>query len=236
MPTPRDATGSSDGSGPSSRDERPPRDERLVLVGGGGHASDVLHAVEAGERWTVVGILDDQAIDEARFSGRGVRRVGSVADLPGIDALHVLAVGWPALRAALAERIPAGCGAATIVHPGVDVGRSTVLGEGSVILDGAHVSPRVTLGRHTLVSYLASVGHDSVVGDFTSVMPGAHVAGDCVLGDRVLVGAGAVVLQGRNVGDGATVGAGAVVTSDVPPGVTVVGAPARASHRLGGGK
>jgi acetyltransferase-like isoleucine patch superfamily enzyme len=41
------------------------------------------------------------------------------------------------------------------------------------------------------------------------------------------IGANATILPGLTIGEGATVGAGAVVTKDVPPGVTVVGSPAR---------
>ena len=47
------------------------------------------------------------------------------------------------------------------------------------------------------------------------------------LGDDVEIGANATILPGLTVGEGAMVGAGAVVTKDVPPGVTVVGNPAR---------
>ncbi len=47
------------------------------------------------------------------------------------------------------------------------------------------------------------------------------------IGRDVWIGGGALVLPGVTVGDGATIGAGAVVTRDVPPGVTVVGNPAR---------
>jgi serine O-acetyltransferase len=47
------------------------------------------------------------------------------------------------------------------------------------------------------------------------------------IGNDVTIGAGARVLGGIVVGDGATVGANAVVIDDVPPGVTVVGIPAK---------
>jgi UDP-2-acetamido-3-amino-2,3-dideoxy-glucuronate N-acetyltransferase len=41
------------------------------------------------------------------------------------------------------------------------------------------------------------------------------------------IGANATILPGLTIGEGAMVGAGSVVTKDVPPGVTVVGNPAR---------
>jgi acetyltransferase-like isoleucine patch superfamily enzyme len=41
------------------------------------------------------------------------------------------------------------------------------------------------------------------------------------------IGANATILPGLTIGEGAMVGAGAVVTKDGPPGVTVVGSPAR---------
>ena len=41
------------------------------------------------------------------------------------------------------------------------------------------------------------------------------------------IGANATILPGLIIGEGAMVGAGAVVTKDVPPGVMVIGNPAR---------
>lgn len=48
-----------------------------------------------------------------------------------------------------------------------------------------------------------------------------------VIGNRVELGAYAQILGGVTVGDDAKVGAMSVVLSDVPPGATAVGAPAR---------
>lgn len=207
----------------------------LVLVGGGGHASDVLQAIEAinsvRPSYDVIGILDDDAVDSRRFAGRGLGHLGPVDDIGALDAAYVLCLGWPWTRAGVAARIGARARPAPpIVHPSVDLGFGAELGPGSVVLGHAHVSPFVRLGSHSLVSYNASIGHDSTFGDCTSVMPNAAVGGSVTAGHRVLVGAGAAVREGLHLGDDVRVGAGAAVVGDVAAGLTVVGVPARPSE------
>jgi maltose O-acetyltransferase len=83
------------------------------------------------------------------------------------------------------------------------------------------------------------------IGDGSQIGPGVHIyAADhprdpavrragleygrpVTIGANVWIGGGAILLPGITVGDDAIVGAGSVVTRDVPPGVTVVGNPAR---------
>ena len=57
--------------------------------------------------------------------------------------------------------------------------------------------------------------------------PGAHVGGNVTLQDEVSVGRARASSRDSDVGRGSFVGAGAVVTKDVPPGLVVVGIPAR---------
>jgi sugar O-acyltransferase (sialic acid O-acetyltransferase NeuD family) len=210
--------------------------EALVLVGGGGHASDVLQAIEAindvRPTYRVLGLVDDATPDPRRFRGRGVAHLGPISELARLDGAYVLCVGWPQVRRALWERAASlgATAAGPIVAPSADVGAGVELGEGSVVLGNAHLSPLVRLGAHSLVSYTASVGHDSAFGDLASIMPGANISGDVHGGHEVLVGTGASVLEGRRLGDRARVGAGAVVVDDVPDDATVLGVPARLKH------
>lgn len=206
--------------------------EPLVLVGGGGHASDVLQGIEAinaaDPTWKVLGILDDGEVDRRRFVDRDVELLGPIAELGGLDARYVVTIGWPWARRLVTERLPSTARAAPpLVHPAADVGRGVELGEGTVVLGNSHLSPMVRLGRHSLVSYQASVGHDTVFGDFATVMPGAAVSGDVVGGDDVLVGTGAAVREGVRLGSRCRIGAGAGVISDVRDDCTVAGVPAR---------
>lgn len=211
----------------------------LVLIGGGGHASDVLQAVEAVNAaqltFRVIGILDDSPVDPRRFDGRGVTHIGPIDDVVDVDAAYVLCLGWPWTRHAAATRVgERGQAAPPIVHPSADVGPGVELGPGSVVLGHAHLSPFVRVGAHALVSYTASVGHDTIFGDHVSVMPNAAVSGGVTGGHRVLVGTGAAVREGVRLGDDVRIGAGAAVVGDVAAGLTVLGVPARPDHKSTG--
>ena len=204
----------------------------LVLIGGGGHASDVLGAVEAVNAsrptYHVVGILDDHDVDPRRFGGRGVAHIGPVDDVATVDAAYILCLGWPWIRDDVARRVAdRGRPAPPIVHPSADVGVGVELGVGSVVLGNAHLSAFVRLGTHSVVSYLAAVGHDTFFGDHASIMPNAAVSGGVVGGHRVLVGSGAVVREGVRLGNDVRIGAGAAVVGDIAAGLSVVGVPAR---------
>jgi sugar O-acyltransferase (sialic acid O-acetyltransferase NeuD family) len=207
---------------------------RIVLLGGGGHASDVLGAIEAlnsaGGAYQVAGIVADVEIDMKRFNARGVRFLGGFDALKRVDASHYIScVGYPEGRKALAERAEPFLQPATIIHPRAWVPQSVVVGAGSVILAGVCVSPLAVFGRHTYISHGALIGHDARVEDYVSVMPGASVSGDTVLGEGCLIGANATVLEKVTIGARAKIGAGAVVTGNIPSDVTAKGIPARFS-------
>lgn len=216
---------------------------RLVVIGAGGfgrEALDVLEAVtlaseraEAEPAWDLLGVVDDAPSDanRSRLGARSVPYLGSLAQFLAIDraGLHyVIGIGSPAVRRRVVSTCDdAGLVAATLVHPDATVGSCTSLGEGTVVCAGVRISTNVSVGRHVHLNANATVGHDTVLGDHVSLNPLAAVSGDCVIGEGVLVGVGGVVLNGLRVGHGAVVGGSACVVSDVEPGTTVVGVPAR---------
>ena len=103
------------------------------------------------------------------------------------------------------------------IHPGAQLGRrvvidhgmGVVIGETAILGDDAYLYHQVTLGT---ASTSKGKRHPTV-------------------GRDVILGAGAKILGDIVVGDGARVGANAVVVTDVQPGQTVVGIPARPVER-----
>lgn len=106
------------------------------------------------------------------------------------------------------------------------------IGEGAILCPFVTLTSNIRIGRHFHANLYSYVEHDSVIGDFVTFAPGVKCNGNVVIEDYAYIGAGAILRQGKPgeplvIGRGAVVGMGAVVTKSVPPGVTVVGNPAR---------
>ena len=98
-----------------------------------------------------------------------------------------------------------------IVGDRVTFKRGVQLWDGLRVGDDVHIGPNVTFTNDKYPMSRNS-GYTCLP---THIEAGASIGG------------GAVILPGLTIGAGAMVGAGAVVTHSVPPGVTVVGNPAR---------
>jgi UDP-perosamine 4-acetyltransferase len=205
---------------------------RLLLIGAGGFARDVLDAARTRDDIEVVGLV---APDRRGAGIDGVANVGTDDDLPhlrAVGATHaVVAVGSiqpGTVRAGLFERIrAAGLTPATIVHRDATVSPLATLGAGTVVLARAVVNPGATVGRNSIVSTGAVVEHDCELGDHIHVAPGVVLGGNVRVREHAHLGIGATVLQGITIGARALVAAGAVVIAEVPPDGRVAGVPAR---------
>ena len=105
------------------------------------------------------------------------------------------------------------------------------------LLTHIDIHPGATIGRRFFIDHGAGVviGETAEIGDDVTLYHGVTLGGVSwsrgkrhpTLQDGVVVGAGAKILGPIVIGAGARVGANAVVVASTPPGVTVVGIPAR---------
>jgi acetyltransferase-like isoleucine patch superfamily enzyme len=141
-----------------------------------------------------------------------------------------------------------------IVFAGAIVGARVILGDQSCVRERVTIGDDVVLGRGALVENDTTIGAltkiqaeayitaYSTLEDDVFIAPCVVTTNDNFMGRTerrhelikgptirrgARVGGGAILCPGVEIGEEAFVGAGAVVTKDVPPGVVVVGSPAR---------
>jgi serine O-acetyltransferase len=105
------------------------------------------------------------------------------------------------------------------------------------IFTGIEIHPGATIGRRLFIDHGTGVviGETAIIGNDVTLYHGVTLGGTSLhqgkrhptLEDDVIVGSGAQVLGPITIGKGARIGANAVVLTEVPPGVTMVGIPAR---------
>jgi len=156
--------------------------------------------------------------------------------------------------------IGAGCsiGPHVVIFYDVEIGDSTLLGDGASVREGCRIGSRCIISRYVTINY------ETRIGNRTKVMDNTHVTGKCIIGDDVFIslqvgmandkgagrqqfnetelrgpsiddgatiGVGAILLPGVRIGSGAVVAAGSLVNKDVASNTVVAGSPARFVRR-----
>ena len=203
----------------------------LGIYGAGGLGREVLvlaQEINAREhRWSEFFFIDDIQPDRML---KGVQVKGFTSINPGRltdDIEIVIAIGEPAVRAVLAERVQASQGQlARLVHPNVRVPDCTRIGHGAVLCDGAFVSSDSVIGENAYLQSYAYIAHDCQIGEHSVISTYASFGGYCRVGTRTFIGMGALIRENSCIGDDVIIGMGSVVLKDVQDGVIITGNPA----------
>jgi UDP-perosamine 4-acetyltransferase len=204
----------------------------VVILGGGGHARVVIDALRCAGH-VIAGVIDPKA-EVAKSLPAGITWLG--ADLSKARAAEVqLAIGVGSLEAnaggprirLFGEAKAAGFEIVSFRHPSAIVAGDVELGEGSQVMAGAILQPRVRIGINSIVNTGASIDHDCWIADHVHIAPRVVLSGTVEVGTGCHLGTGAIVIQNVRIGDWSMVAAGAIVTRDVPPGARVAPGPQR---------
>lgn len=187
------------------------------------------HSVFSDVRFVFV----DDGADSNMLNGYPILTYPDFLSCDSINKFVVLAIANSVIR----EKLVAKCelddvGILSATADNAVVLDSVEIGEGAILCHFTQLTSNIRIGKQFHANISSYVAHDCVIGDYVTFAPGVRCNGNIHIQDHAYIGTGAIIKQGTPskplvIGKGAVVGMGAVVTKDVPPGVTVVGNPAK---------
>lgn len=202
-------------------------DNRLLVLGAGGHAKVVIDIARAAG-WNPIATLDP--IGVGHFCAE-VPVLGNddLAENLFTDGLRfaVIALGSNSLRMHIGKNLLSiGYQCPVITHPSAIISQYVCIGDGTVIMPGAIINSDAHIGSFVIVNTGAIIEHDCKIGNGAHIAPRSVMGGNVEIGDMVLFGIGAVAKPEITIEREAIIGAGSVVVSRIATGRTVVGVPA----------
>ena len=207
--------------------------EKVVLIGGGGHAKVVIDTIRSTSSFEIAGIIDEQLPIGSKVEEVPV--IGKDQDLQklfenGIDKAFVAigSLGSSKNRKKLVQSLEEiGFDFPSIVHNSAYMAPSVNLGKGVFVAAGTVLQSGTVVGDHAIINTRSSIDHDCQIGSFTHIAPGCVLSGGVTVGDDSHLGTGSVAIEYRKIGQNCLIGAGSVVVNDLPDGCKAFGNPCK---------
>lgn len=211
--------------------------ERLLIIGSGEFAQQVMHYALINGNFEIVGFIDKYKDKGELINGFPV--LGSEEDIPALyesnkfDKLFI-GIGYAhfALRDNLYNSFKDHIPFATIIVNPSYLDSTAKIGEGSILYPGCLIDRNVIVEPNVVVNLGVLIGHASIIGQSSFIAANASFGGFTKIGKRCFVGIQAVIKDNTSVGEDISIGLGGVVVRNLKKKGTYFGVPVRRINDL----
>lgn len=191
--------------------------EKIVIIGGGGHAKDVISLINKIQLYVIVGytdICDKGKIlsipylgtdteffynnKEVHFAALGVGEYLDIASKESILNLYINnRIKFP-----------------NLVSPKAIINEEVSIGEGTVILDNVVINPNTKIGRFVTIYPNCVIEHDSLIEDNVYLAPAVNMCGGVKIGECSKIGNGVSIKDLVQIKPYSKIEPGSTVLSD----------------------
>lgn len=198
------------------------RVQRVLVLGAGLGAMQVVDILGHDPRVRVIGYLDDNAeLHGHTIYGLPVLGPSRLAEdwfLAGRCDAAIIAVSTSnVVRRRWYEWLKSfGMPLVNAIDPSAKLNRGVMLGEGNVICAFVHVGVETRIGNNNFISAYNSIDHHNLWSSHITTGPMVATSGCVQVGSDVKMGTGIVIQPHISVGQGALIASGAVLTQSIP--------------------
>jgi len=189
--------------------------EKIVIIGGGGHAKVIISILKKIDKYEIVGYTDL----ENKGKILGIKYLGNDNILHELHKKKVknAVIGLGQIKSTnhrrrLSQMVKEiGFDTPNIVSPDSIINEDVVIAEGTVVMDGAIINSGSIIGKYSILNTRCSIDHDCKIGDFTHIAPGTTLSGEVTIGNNVLIGTGSNIIQQVSICDNTIIAAGSTI-------------------------
>jgi acetyltransferase-like isoleucine patch superfamily enzyme len=197
---------------------------RIVLIGGGTGAEQVLDILSTYETQKAVAILDDNPEKWGRYID-GTPIIGHTDRLKELKILSLVDAAIVCISTSVHVRRKfrtycsnIGLPLVNAIDRSVKIASSCKMGVGNVVCAFTHFGTKTIVGDNNFISAYNSFDHHNRLGNDISTGPGCMTSGNVTIGNCVRLGTGIFMQPRITLGDTCMVASGAVITGDIPQG------------------
>ena len=195
----------------------------LILVGAGGHAEACIDLIECQKKYKIFGILGLKK-EKGKFIFGKYKVVGTDDDLVKLSKkienalITVGQIKSADIRLKIFNKLKKlKFNLPIIKSPYSIVSRHSQIGEGTIIMHGAIVGPKVKIGKNCIINSNSLIEHGSIIGDNTHIATSVTINGNVKIGSDTFIGSKTAIKQKVTIGNNSIIEMGQVIFKSCPP-------------------
>lgn len=115
----------------------------------------------------------------------------------------------------------------SLIHPSVEIGANTKIGDGCIIRYQSSISCDITIGDFVTIMGFCIIGHDAKISNYSHLGAHCFMGGFSQLEESVVMHPGSRLLPHKIIRKNSIIGAGSVVITNVKENTSMLGVPAK---------
>ncbi len=203
--------------------------EKIIILGAGGYAQQLLWVINQISSKEVIGFVDETITEEGRYNDLPIRKTLELYENErnAKNFKLICATGNIPLRKRWVETYQNDYEFTTVIDPSALVSPDINIGKNVIILGQTVCSVECVIEDHVNINWFCLISHHTRVGSYTNISSGVRLTGHARIGQFCDIGTNVTIIPQKKVGDHCILGAGAVVIMDIPAYSIAVGIPAK---------